>query len=74
MTTIQNLTRLVAGDVLQEGDLIATAKMKEGCHGDVTTNRPSHTVIWGEPKLIQPHTIGRVVLPADLINARYFRP
>ncbi len=73
-TTTLNLTRLSAGDTLQEGDYISTNKgPKEGCHGNVVFDRISHTPIWSEPSPIQPHTIGRVILGSDLINARYFR-
>ena len=68
------MTRLVAGATLQEEDYVSFGTIKEGCTGSAAFDRASHTVTWSYPRPIASHTIGRVILPADLINGRYFRP
>lgn len=64
-----NASALKPGDIRQAGDLIQLSNVP----GDYTTGQ-THTVIWKTPKLVAPHTIGRVILPADLMTARFFRP
>ncbi len=71
MTTTPNkLTRLAAGETLQAGDFI----QREVAYTNDKNQGPSWEHKDTKLHPIQSHTIGRVILESDLINARYFRP
>lgn len=68
-------TQLKPGDIRQAGDLIRkyVFETRKAVHGNNWTQTTT-TCEWCEPRLIAPHTIGRVILPADLMHATFFRP
>lgn len=73
-TTPQTTTHklLSAGDVRQKGDLIQTSHTDGGI--DLRVPPVTHAVHWSDPQPIAPHTVGRVILPADLTTTRFIRP
>lgn len=66
MTTTQP-QQLKPGDVRQDDDQIQENGKNE-YHYDRT-----HTVTWRAVRPVATHTIGRVILSSDLMNARFFR-
>ena len=64
--------QLIPGDIRQAGDTIQQAT-GERISNPVSFANTISTTIWVAPRPIAPHTIGRVILPADLMNARFFR-
>lgn len=69
MNPTPNASQLKPGDIRQSGDLIQEFHVPR----EYTTGK-THTVVNKPARLIAPHTIGRVILPADLMNAKFFRP
>jgi hypothetical protein len=66
--------QLHPGDVIQRGDKIATIYEtgrtmidRNACH---TSAQLKESVL----RDVSNHTLGRVILPGDLINAVYYRP